>query len=256
MPSDYFDEGLEYMDNSDHSNAITSFDYIVKNYPGNELYPRALYNVGYLYYIEKQYDSSIVIFKSILASNVNEKEERGGSIMDNPYTNYHHESAEILSMMYKEKQQYDTALYYFSLADTVYPFLHFCGNAYAGNSVNASLTYSELYQKIGNKDKAIECLLPSVFITLADNTKVIEDLRVLLREKKGVKQELDRSLQNIYTKEVTSGKYTYTYHCFKFLNAELTIPNGYGEKKNNFNKRDAIAEIQKTEFYKMIEELK
>lgn len=256
MPSDYFDEGEKYAKANDTKNAIISFQYIVKHFPKNTLYPRAFYNLGYLYFIDKQYDSSIVIFKSILESNFNEKENLGGDIMADPYTNYRHRASEILSEIYYNKKEYGTALHYFALSDTLYPYLHFCGNALEENKLHSALRYADLYQKLDNDDKAIESLLPAVFITLTDNTSVLSELKSLLKEKKNVKKDLDIALTNIYSKIIQREDYSYQTYYFKFLNAEIEVPSDYNYDENKkFNKDEAIKEIKKTDFYKMIQEL-
>lgn len=255
MPSDYFDEGEKYVEANDYKNAVSSFQYIIKHYPKNDLYPKALYNTGYCYYMDKQVDSSIVIFKSILSSNFNEKENSGGGIMDDPFTNYRHRASELLSDIYYSKKMFDTSLYYFAISDTLYLYLHFCGNECAANDIHTALRYADLYQKLDNKDKAIESLLPAVFITLANNTKVISELKTLLKKKKKLKNELDLALTNIYSKTIQKEDYTYKKYYFKFLNAEIGVPNGYEDEKNKFDKDEAINGIKKTDFYKMINDL-
>lgn len=255
MPSDYFDEGEKYVEDNDNKNALASFQYIIKHYPKNTLYPKAFYNVGYIYFMDKQYDSSIVVFKSILTSNFNEKENLGGGIMDDPYTNYRHRASEILSDIYYNKKMFDTALYYFALSDTLYPYLHFCGNEYAANDIHTALTYSDLYQKLDNNDKAIESLLPAVFVTLANNSKVISELKSLLKKKKNLKSQLDNAMDSMYSKTIQRDTYSYTRYYFKFLNAEIAVPNGYEDEKKKFDKDEAIKEIKKTDFYKMIKAL-
>ncbi|WP_157447047.1 hypothetical protein [Cytophaga aurantiaca] len=257
MASDYFDEGEKYAKAQDNKNAIISFQYFVKHYPKNTLYPRAFYNLGYLYFIDKQFDSSIVIFKSILESNFNEKENLGGDIMADPYTNYRHRASEILSEIYYNKKAYGTALHYFALSDTLYPYLHFCGNALEENKLQTALRYADLYQKLDNDDKAIESLLPAVFITLTDNTSVLSELKSLLKKKKNVKKDLDLALTNMYSKTFKrEDNYIYQTYYFKFMNAEIEVPSDYNyDEKRKFNQNEAIKEIKQTDFYKMIEEL-
>jgi len=255
MPSDYFNEGEKYEELNDYKNAAASFQYIVRHYPKNSLFPKAFYNTGYCYFMDKQFDSSIVVFKSILTSNFNEKENSGGGIMDDPYTNYRHRASEILSDIYYNKKMYDTSLYYFALSDTVYPYLNFCGNEYAANDVHTALRYDDLYQKLGNKDKAIESLLPAVFVTLADNSKVLSELKILLKKKLQLKQQLDNSLDSLYSKTIQRDTYSYKRYYFKFLNAEIAIPKGYEDEKGKFNKDEAIEGIKRSEFYKMIDSL-
>ena len=100
--------GNRRFENENFNEALKGYQYIVNNHPKNELYPRAFYNVGYIYFIQKKYDKSIPIFKEILESNFNEKENLGGGIMADPYTNYRHRASEILSEIYYDKKKYDT----------------------------------------------------------------------------------------------------------------------------------------------------
>jgi tetratricopeptide (TPR) repeat protein len=253
MPSDYFEEASNYFEEEELDKALEGYQYIVDNYPKNELYPRAFYNVGYIYFVQEHYDKAILVFIAILENNFNEKENLGGDIMADPYTNYKHRAGRILSNIYYEKQMFDTALYYFALADTVYPYLHFCGNEYAENDVYTSLRYADIYQKLNQPNKAIEKLLPSVFITLADNSTVIKELQKLLADRKNLKKKLDKSLKNIYSRTIKREGYTYIKYYFKFFNVEIDVPNSYEKRK--FDKEKAVSKIKQTDFYKMIEQL-
>lgn len=255
MPSDYFEEASKYYEEEKFDEALKGYQYIVDNHLKNELYPRAFYNVGYIYFIQKKYDKAIPIFKEILESDFNEEEYIGGGIMADPYTNYRHRASKILSEIYYAKKKYDTALHYFTLSDTTFPYLHFCGNEYASNEVHTALRYADIYQKLKQPEKAIEKLLPSVFISLADNSKVIEELKILLADKKSLKQELDNSLNNIYSKNIDREDYSYKSSYFKFLNVEIAVPDIYDDEVEKFDKEKAIKEIQQTDFYKMIEQL-
>jgi tetratricopeptide (TPR) repeat protein len=257
MPSDYFEEANAYFEKENFDEALTNYLYIVNNYSNNELYPRAFYNVGYIYFLQKNYDKAIPIFKTILESNFNEKENLGGGIMDDPFTNFKNRASRILSNIYYEINAFDTALHFLALSDTVYPYLHFCGNAYASNEVLLALRYADIYQKLNQHDKAIAKLLPTVFITLTDNSKVIDELKKLLTDKKGLKKELDNSLNQIYSKKFDKKDYTYTQYYIKFLNVEIIVPEGneFEFDKKEFNKDKRINEIKQTAFYKMIEKL-
>ncbi|NLL27518.1 MAG: tetratricopeptide repeat protein [Bacteroidales bacterium] len=256
MPSDYFEEASKYFEDEKFDEAIKSYQYIVDYHSKNELYPRAFYNIGYIYFIQKKYDKAIPVFKKILESNFNEKEDLGGNIMVDSYTNYKHKGSKILSEIYYAEEKYDTALYYLALSDTTFPYLHFCGNENASNNIYIALRYADIYQKLKQPEKAIEKLLPTVFITLADNLKVIEELKKLLTDKKGLKKKLDNSLNKIYPKKIDREDYSYTKYYFKFLNVEIAVPNNYEDDKKKFDKDKAIKEIKQTNFYKMIEQLR
>lgn len=255
MPSDYFDEASKYFEDDNYDKALSGYKYIVDNFPKNELYSMSYYNIGYIYYTQKKFENAIHVFKTILESNFNEKENLGGGIMEDPYTNYRHRASEILSNIYYDKKMYNTALQYFALSDTSYPYLHFCGNEYASNDVHTALRYSDIYQKLNQPDKAIKSLLPTVFITLADNSKVIDELKKLLSNKKNSKNELDESLNKIYSRKTDKANYSFTRYYFIFLNTEIAVPDSYEDDKKKFEKEKTIKEIRQTDFYKMIQKL-
>ncbi len=257
MPSDYFDEGVAYMTDEKTKEAINSFKYIIDNHPNNELYPRAFYNLGYIYYETKQFVKAKKVFESILNSKFNEKEPLGGDIMADPYTNYRHRSASLLQQIYYDTKDYDSSLYYLALSDTVYPYSHFCGNAYAENDVYMSLKYADIYKKLDDHTSAKEALLKSVFVDLADNSKVIVELKRLFEKdmnKKDLIAQLDKALENIYSKsEARNGK-EYTWYYFKFQGTEISVPYNFFDSED-FDKTNTLEEIKETEFYKMIKEI-
>ena len=255
MPSDYFEEGVKYVEDSKYSEAIQCFRYIVANCPKNKLYPKATYNLGYCFLMSKQGDSALVIFKEILTSSFNEREKLGGGIMDDPYTNYKHRASELISDIFYKNKMFDSALFYFAQADTVFPYLHFCGNEYAQNDVRKALIYADLYKQLGNKGDEIEALLPVVFITLADNSKAILELQHLLNGRQHLKDTLDIALTNYYSKVLGDGEHKYKRHYFRFLSREIELPGGYEDDERKFNRDKVITNVKQSDFYKMIEGL-
>lgn len=255
MPSDYFDEASQSYENKDLEKALADFQYIVDHHPKNELYPRAFYNVGYIYYSQKKFKNAIPVFNAIVNGNFDERERVGGDIMSNPYANYRHKASELLSDIYYEENMYDSALYYFALADTANPYIHFCGNEYAANNVHTALRYADIYQKLEQPEHAVKKLLAAVFIELADNSAVIDELQRLLGNKQGIKATLDESLRNIYPKKLKSGNYSYTQYYITFLDAEIPVPESAVKDEEELDKEKAVETIKLTEFYKMVEKL-
>jgi tetratricopeptide (TPR) repeat protein len=255
MPSDYFEEAGKFYENKEFDKALACYQYIVDHHPKNELYPKSFYNVGYIYYSQKNFEKAIVIFHTILKGNSNETANLGGDIMAAPYTNYRHWANEILSDIYYEKEKYDSSLFYFALSDTTNPYLHFCGNEFAANDIYTALRYADIYQKLNQPNQAIKKLLPAVFITLADNSMIIDELKQLLKGKPNLKSRLDESLMKIYVKTIQQNENSYERYYFKFLEAEIAIPDSYEYDKKKFDKQKAIKEIMLTDFYKMIAKL-
>lgn len=267
MPIDYFDEGSRALDDSNYTLALNNFRYIIINHPRNALYPRAFYNIGISYYLLKKYDSAKVIFQSILRSNFNEEDASGNGIMDDPYTNYKHRSTFLLHAIFKKRQQYDSALYYLVMADTAYPYLHFCGNEFAENTIFFALCYGDLYNKMGKHKKAERSLLKVAFSNhLASNEQAIDSLKELMskyEDKEELKQQLDYAINNyaIDTSYYDSGKDTsYTYYV-TFMKTKIDIEYGrysYMEDKTSDHRpeRDkVIAYIKETPFYQMVQGL-
>jgi len=255
MPSDYFDEGEKYYEEKNYDKALSTFQFIVDNYPKDELFPMALFNVGYLYSLQNDYRKAITVFKSILESDFNEKDKLGGGIMADPYTNYKHRASNMLSDLYFNLEVYDSSLYYFSLSDTLYPYLHFCGNELAENQVYKSLQYAKIFEKLNQSDKIVGALLPSVFIELADNSQVITELERIFKEniKNQIKKEFDEALNKIVKKSVKYENSFYDNYYVNFMQTEIEIP--YQMIGDKYDKKKTIKKIHNTDFYKMIKKL-
>lgn len=254
MPSDYFQEATRCFNDGDRDKALECYLYIVENHPRNELYPRALHNVGYVYFLERKYQESVNAYTKLLNGGHNELEPLGGGIMADPYTNYRHRAASQISDCYYELGQYDSALRYLALSDTAYPFRSDCGNAYAENDIRTALRYADIYQKLGQPDKAIEKLLHEVFNTgLADNSKIIVELEKLLKGKPKLLKKLEKAIDGVYLKTFTSDYGDYERYCIQWLGVEIVYP--YRSWETN-TKENVMKKMRESEFYKMVASLK
>jgi tetratricopeptide (TPR) repeat protein len=257
MPEDYFTEAIALNEAGKSEEALAGFQYIVKYCKRNELYSRALFNVAFLYEKLKKHDSALFVYKTIIQSGFDEKEWSGLGIMDNPYAMYAHNSCSNISSIYSELQQYDSALHYFALADTVYPYEHFCGNAYEAYYVYRAVRYAELYGQLKAPDKALGALLQAAFIYSDDSSSVVKELRVLLQDKKGAAKELDEALNHIYSRKHKKGKETNWQYYFDFMGHAVPVPQGfvYSKRKDPFDKKASLEEIKNSAFFKMLHTL-
>ena len=254
MPSDYFEEAGRYYDEGKMDKALTSYLYIVENHPRNELYPRALNNVGHIYMVQKKFPKAIEMFTKLLNGGHDELEPLGGDIMGEPYTNYRHRAASQISDCYYELEQYDSALRYLALSDTAYPYMHFCGNAYAEDDIRTALRYADIYQKLRKPDKAIEKLLPEVFNTgLADNSKIIVELEKLLKGKPDLLKKLDESIDGVYLKTFTTENGDYERYFIQWMGVEIEYP--YRFNKSEYTKEAVMKKMRESDFYKMVTSL-
>ena len=256
MPSDYFQEAHDYFEEGELDKALVGYMYIVENHPHNELYPRALNNAGYICLLQKKYKKAIEVFSLILNGNQDEREPSGGGIMASPYANYCHRAASQISDCYYELRQYDSALHYLALSDTVYPFLSDCGNAYAENDIQTALRYADIYQRLGLPDKAIEKLLPQVFNTeLADNSKIIAKLEKLLKGKRKLHEKLDKAIDNVYLKTFTLDYGNYDRYCIQWFGVEICYPKR-SFNSTDYNKENVMKWMRESEFYQMVAQMK
>ncbi len=264
-PADYFEEANSYYDAGQYDKALKGYQYFVKHFPKDQGYPRALYNVAHCQFLLKQYGKCVKTCRKLMAVEADEKDPLGWGIMADPYANYRHRGADMAYECYSIQQQWDSALRYLALSDTVYPYIHFCGNAYAANDVSNALRYAEIYEHMGQPDKALEKLLKTVFLDgLADVSKVIAEIRMLLSGREGLLQELDKAMDAMYEKKFEyvdkEGQiHTYTHHYISFLNVEIEVPEDYmyyyfipDRVKSGFVKEECISYIKQTSFYKMI----
>ena len=254
MPSDYFQEATRYFNDGDMDKALECYLYILENHPRNELYPRALHNVGYVYFLQRKYQESVDAYTKLLNGRQNELEPLGGGIMADPYTNFRHRAATQISDCYYELGQYDSALHYLALSDTVYKYISTCGNAYAEYYIRTALRYADIYQKLGQPDKAIGKLLPQVFDSgLADNSKIIAELEKLLKGKPKLLKKLDKAIDGVYLKTFTSDYGDYERYCIQWLGVEIRYPNKSWEQNT---KEDVMRKMRESEFYQMISQMK
>ena len=254
MPSDYFQEATRYFNDGDMDKALECYLYIVENHPRNELYPRALHNVGYVYFLERKYQESVDAYTKLLNGGHNELEPLGGGIMADPYTNFRHRAATQISDCYYELGQYDSALHYLALSDTVYKYISTCGNAYAEYYIQTALRYADIYQKLGQPDKATEKLPPQVFETgLADNSKIIAKLKKLLKGKPKLLKKLDKAIDGVYLKTFTSDYGDYDRYCIQWLGVEIVYPYKPWEDDT---KESVKKKMRESKFYQMILQMK
>ncbi|NOQ71733.1 MAG: tetratricopeptide repeat protein [Crocinitomix sp.] len=252
MPEDYFDEASNYYEEEAYTKALESYQYLIENHPKNVLYPRAFYNVGYIHFVLENDTEALKIFKAILESNFNEKEDLGGGIMSDPFTNYRHRSCEIISKIYFNNKEYESALKYFELADTAYPYLSFCGFAASYNEIQTAARYGFIYYKLKQPQKALKKLLPHAFTTYTDNDLIIKYLKELLSTEKDLISKLELAIKDLYFKEFGVGELEFNQYYLNFYDVKIAVPNQHYYDAENFDHAMIIDYIRSSAFYKMI----
>jgi hypothetical protein len=164
-------------------------------------------------------------------------------------------ASEILGKIYEQKEMYDSVIRHLNLVDTFSHSLAFCGNGMQEEIANKALKYSYLYQKLGKKDSAVYVLLKSFYSLGLDNSKIVNGLKPLLKNRKGINRMFDTAISNVYFKPVNYGNKDYEEYCILFLNTEIRLPRIYKEDDFNYDTAKALENLYQTKFYKMVRDL-
>lgn len=187
-----FDEIFDVYYDEEYDSALVLFNQFIIEFPNSNLYPRAKYNIGYIYRELGNYDLAIEVFKDIISSNYNDQESFGG-LMEQ-YTLYKHRSSKHLTEIYLDRNEYQLAFRYIRMFDKRYKYEHFCGNELFANEIYTASAYGRYYNGIGKSEKAIKLLSQYLFYNgLASNAYLVKLLDKILKEKYN-SDELDRLL--------------------------------------------------------------
>lgn len=250
MDSDYFEEGVDFYQAENFEKAAECFQYISENYTKSSYYELAIYNLALSYMAGNNSAEAIKIFRFILNSEADDSEYVGGNIMSNPFANYKHNSASHISAIYKNLGEYDSALVYFSYADTLYRLQSTCGNEIQDHVAHKSLYYADLYHKLGKKPEAIRSLLRGVWFMYSENQQIIDSLQTLLADENDVLKEFDRAIKKLKIKK----KKNYCSAVIEFRGKHLVVPSAI-ELGDPCNRKETIEAVKKSKLYKMISEL-
>ena len=223
MSVDYFNEGQTFLSNEQYPEAIGSLKYLVDNCPKFNWYADAHYNLGYAYYKNKQYSEAIAVFREILGKDSIETVDYSGDIMSNPYSNFKNGAAYLISQSYFDTGQYDSALVYLELSETVYPYEHFCGNAIGENEVEDQIYKAKIYEALGQNDRFEHILLSSVFLAEEYSIAPLHLLRKYYQKNfKGsvLRKEAQKAFEHIEKEQAPNSKicrYFITFHQTRIL---------------------------------------
>ncbi|MAC94716.1 MAG: hypothetical protein CMC96_04365 [Flavobacteriales bacterium] len=227
---DKFSRAEEHYENKEYQEALEMFLSIAQD-KRHELYPRVLYNIGHIYSIIEDTTSARKYFELILNGKFEENEMGGPGegIMAEPYALYKHRACKYLAEINLDNKNYRKALKYVSLADSVYSYNHFCGNAIAANNIFITSLYADCYIGLGKLDSAINCLLPEMFNNgLSDNSFIVSKLVELLYQKFN-QDELNRifkeAVNTIVIEKEKSEEYIYTYGYIILFDKKIKIPH-------------------------------
>lgn len=182
-----FNYACELMEAKQYDSALYIFRAIYnKGIGAPPLISKSYYNMAISYLELKDSANAKRIFTDIVQSDFDDMDAggTGSGLMAEPYALYKNRSCNMLVVIALQEQDFKTALKYTEMADKQYPYVHFCGNEYAAHDIYMARMYGRCYAGLGQKDKAIEVLLPqSMTNGMASNEKLVNQLCALIKEK-------------------------------------------------------------------------
>ena len=240
--------------------AFEQFEKVIEDYPNSKLYHKSLYNLAHISSLMNYEEDEIKYLKMILASDANDKENSGRSgLMANPYANFKNEASNRLTEININKGEFNKALEYKKINER-YPLQHFCGNAFASDEIYNAKQYAKIYIGLGDKQKALDYLLPHIFNNgLASNSSLVELTINFLKDnysQEKLRTDFENSTENIYSKVEKNGDNEWTNYYIKYFDSEIEIPswNLSFETDNKKTKSELEKTIKESEFYKKLNE--
>lgn len=168
----------EYRAATDHyyqgnyDNAMEIFQELVSTKKDSIVYYFAYFKVGEVYLKKKEFDKSErILWEFINNSSFNKVYE------------FRYDAYRALARIYYEKNYYQKALDYLTIADTSFSLNYSCGNASAGAYLEEIEFYSDCFLGLGKKEKALKTLLPHIFNNgLASNHRIVKKTLIILKD--------------------------------------------------------------------------
>jgi tetratricopeptide (TPR) repeat protein len=250
--SKLFDHGLELYRDKEYDSALLVFEKVYNEGRGNfNLINKSYYNIAQIYLEKNDIKKAKALFTEIIGSSEFDDMEEGGlgsGLMADPYALYKNHSCNIMAHLALEEYHYKEALSFVEMADKIYPFRHYCGNAYESYAVYLATMYAKCYIGMGNREKAIGMLLPECFNSIyADNSDLIKLLVPLLKSKYDsgtIKEMVDHALTNITSKKTGKGKHSGIVYVTTLFGTEFILNNTGVDidyrKLSNLEERDQV----------------
>lgn len=263
--NELFEQANTFLYHKEYGKSLSLYEKIKKKYWWkHSLYSKASYNIGYIYYLQKDHQNAKKVFQKILKSHFYELDAggKGYGIMQEPYALYKYNSSKNLAEIALIEENYVDALKYTELFDKKYPYQHFCGNEMYWNSLYTAMMYGAIYRKLGQKDSALSHLLPLVIECGLGSNKNLVNLTIeILQENYSedeIKRELIKAENSIYDENPSD--WTWTTLFFNHKIEIWLVAKDYYEYHSRTKKADDDSSefkiqkyrFQKSSFYQQI----
>ncbi len=135
--------------------ALASYTYVVNNHSGNLMCPYAFFRIGLIYTEQGRQKEAI----RALRTSLTVAHDKGTARRISVYTFDPHSAAFTLCNLYEQAGNYDSAMVFLGLSDTVYRGGSGCGNSMPYEKSETVVHYARLWQEAGNHREAERALL-------------------------------------------------------------------------------------------------
>lgn len=247
--------------------ALADYKYIVEQHPTSTLCLTAYYNIARIYENEHREEEAITTYRTVIAIALQTKSKKGIRFVGNEGS----EAARTLCDYHEKRGNYDSALYFLGLYDTVLPMFYGCGNeADAAEQANI-IRYADIYLEANRvREAEIALLLRSEPGLLESRDNIIAKLRELFQkyERPGkLKSEMEKAVNNYFLDTVFDTRNSYidtSIYCniifkgakirrfYEWRSSQDTEPGNKNENTGVPEPEKIIAFLKKSDLYKMV----
>ncbi len=147
------EKGIELYNDGKKAAALKCWKKILKSEPDStRAYGMAANNTLFKYFEDGNIAKTKKYYNLIINSNLNDR-DKNPDLM-NPYANYRHHAAMRMASLYGKNKDFDEALHYVYLADTLYDFETFSLTSFIYNKVDMAFWKFRLYRDLDNMEMA------------------------------------------------------------------------------------------------------
>lgn len=258
----------DYFNSGNYSVAESYYYNIASNNKSHSLYPTSLNKLGQIYLLKNDTAKAIETFKGILEldenkyrnfsqklfslgitplSNLLLKTEKDSRLFYFPIKVSKNESCISLANIFMNKRNFRLALHYIGLSDSVFPYQHFCGNAFSSNEMYLAEKYAICYSNLRLIDSSLFYLAPYIFDNwLTSNSSIVDEMMSILTnnyEKEEYIRFFTDAENTIFIEKSLSIKNPYYNSYIILFNRTIQINRGYLEEKTEIEILNEVIEF-------------
>ncbi len=261
-PDDYMWEANRTQNDS---LALANYLYIIKKHPTSKHCAHAYTRIARIYERRGKQADAISTYRTLLAAAQSERTSKSTS---KRFEDEGNEAAQYLCDFHEKNENYDSALYFLSMYDTLFPAFYGCGNAAEGARIETTMRYVNICLKARRIRDAERVLIlnsePSFL--LMENDIIIEKLSELFRKyeqpaelRSGIEKAINNYSLDTVIRLYDGSKDTSVFCSMDFLGTKVRhyytrLPSPKNTPVSS-EKEEIIAFLKQTSLYTLVQQL-